>query len=93
MGEPLKVQVARLEERLVGLDAKVDQHNEASAASHAALSAEFRSLSEHLKHTLDKIESHGSQIQDLKRDRTWVVGIFGLMWAAAIAYFNKYRAM
>lgn len=91
--EPLKVQVARLEERIVGLDQKIEQHNDVSSLSHATLAAEVRTLSEYIKGTLsrhsEKLDSHQSQIQELKRDRSWVIGIFGVLWAALIAYVNS----
>lgn len=90
--ESIEVQVGRLDERLMNLDQKVEMHNEMSMVSHANLAEEVRRLSGKIEIIFDrydeKLQQNSKSIDELKRDRTWMFGVFSILWATIFAYFK-----
>jgi hypothetical protein len=91
------VNLARVEERIIALDQKVELHQQRDSDQHHLLQSEIRSVHQllvmNLKEQSVKIERNSDDINSLKRDRVWIVSLFGLIWAGLVMYFEyRFRA-
>jgi hypothetical protein len=67
--EPLAVTLARIEERLIALDGKVDDHAETSKDIH--------------KLHRERLNSHSGDLDSLKQSRASVRGVLGVLLVAS----------
>lgn len=92
MGEDLAIGIARLEERIVALDEKVDLHQQRDSDQHKLLQNEIQAVHNllviALKEQSRKIQKNTDDIGTFKRDRVWIVSVFGLLWGILVTYIQ-----
>ena len=88
----IKAELARLEERIIALDEKADLYHDQSKEAHQGLSEKVCRIATMVEETLKRqqevIFQTKDKVNELVRDRAWMIAIFGLFWGLMIAYIE-----
>lgn len=91
--ERISAHLARLEERIVALDQKVEINHNRNTEQRQSIQTELArvhsllvlSLKEHTK----EITKLRDDTNTIKRDRVWFTSLFGLFWALLLIYVES----
>ena len=85
-------QIARLDERMISLEEKLDLFQKQLSENHQTLRSDLFCLKKELKSFVYDNAKKNEQVRDdintLKHDKVWMTSIFGLVWAIVLIYIN-----
>lgn len=88
----IQAHLARLEQVVISLDKKVDCYSDQSNEQHQDLKNDLISLSQEFNDVIekqnDKLQTQREDILTFKRDKAWMISIFGLFWGIMVIYIQ-----